>query len=59
MDAMFLPSLERFAANMPFVRGLHLKGRPELPRLAAWFRALDARPSYQQVPSRPAFNLTC
>lgn len=57
VDAMFLPSLERFAANMPFVRGLHLKGRPELPRLDAWFHALDARPTYQQVFSRPALNL--
>lgn len=49
VDTMFMPSLERFAANMPFVRGLPIKGRSDLPHLAAWFEALDARPAYQQV----------
>ncbi len=49
MDILFIPALERFAANMPFVRGLSLKGNPSYPRLNSYYEAMDALPSYQQV----------
>lgn len=51
VDLMFMPSLERFAANMPRARGFRLKDNPDYPHLSAWFDAMDARPAYQQVKS--------
>ena len=52
MDVLYVPAMERFAANMPLVRGFHLRGNPAYPNLAAWFDALNALPSYQQVRPR-------
>ena len=49
MDILFIPALERFAANMPFVRGFSLKGNPSYPRLNSYFEGMDVLPSYQQV----------
>ena len=49
VDVLFIPALERFAANMPLVRGLSLKGNPSYPRLTSYYKAMDALPSYQQV----------
>ena len=50
VDIIYVPALERFAANMSFVRGFHLRGNPAYPNLSAWFDAINALPSYQQVP---------
>lgn len=50
VDTIYVPALERFAANMSFVRGFHLRGNPAYPNLSAWFDAINALPSYQQVP---------
>lgn len=49
VDLMFLPSLERFAANMPRARGFVIKDPAAHPALSKWFEALDSRPSYQKV----------
>ena len=49
MDILYIPALERFAANMPFVRGLSLKGNPSYPCLNAYYEAMDSLPSYQEV----------
>ncbi len=49
MDILYIPALERFAANMPFVRGLSLKGNPSYPCLNAYFEAMDSLPAYQEV----------
>ncbi len=49
MDILYIPALERFAANMPFVRGLSLKGNPSYPCLTAYFEAMDSLPAYQEV----------
>ena len=54
MDILYIPALERFAANMPFVRGLSLKGNPSYPRLNAYYEAMDALPSYQEARSAHA-----
>lgn len=49
VDLMFMPALERFAANIPFVRGMKIRGNPDYPLLDDWFEAMDAKPSYQAV----------
>ena len=46
---MYIPAMERFAANMPFIRGFSLRGNTTYPKLGAWYDAMDALPSYQQV----------
>ena len=43
--------MERFAANMPVVAGLELRGNPRYPRINRWYSAMDARPAYQKVKS--------
>ncbi len=50
-DCLYVSGLERFAANMPAFRGLHLRGNPKFPHLDAWFAAMDAKPAYQRVKS--------
>ena len=50
-DCLYVSGLERFAANMPAFRGLHLQGNPQFPHLDAWFAAMDAKPAYQRVKS--------
>ena len=50
-DCLYVSGLERFAANMPAFRGLHLQGNPKFPHLDAWFAAMDAKPAYQRVKS--------
>jgi glutathione S-transferase len=52
-DLMMAPSLERFAANLPAFRGFDLRAQPGLPRLAAWYDAMEARPSYSTVRGDP------
>lgn len=54
VDAMYIPAMERFAANMPFIRGLSLRDNPAYPNLGAWLDAMNALPSYQQVRRSPA-----
>ena len=55
---MFMPAIERFAAQLPLLRGLHLRGSERWPHIAGWLAALDARPSYQQVKTKPRFFLS-
>ncbi|KAK9829557.1 hypothetical protein WJX72_006479 [[Myrmecia] bisecta] len=50
-DIMYTPALERFAANMPAVRGFHMRDNPDYANLAAWYKAMDLRPAYQKVKS--------
>ena len=52
VDILFIPALERFAANMPFVRGFSMKGNPSYPHLNAYYEAMDALPAYQEVHRR-------
>ena len=43
--------MERFAANMPVVAGLHLKGHTRYPNISRWYKAMDSRSAYQKVKS--------
>jgi hypothetical protein len=43
--------MERFAANMPVVAGLELRGNPRYPKISRWYSAMDSRPAYQKVKS--------
>lgn len=51
VDAMYVPALERLAANLPMVRGFSLRSNPRYPKLAAWYAAMDTRPAYCKVSS--------
>jgi len=35
-DVMYVPSLERFAAQLPLVQGMNMRDNPSYPRLASW-----------------------
>ena len=50
-DCVYVPALERFAANMPLGRGFNLRNNPNFPNLAAWYAAMDSRPAYQKIKS--------
>ena len=50
-DIVFAPSLERLAANLPVLRHVDLRDAERRPNLAAWFKAMDARPSYAKAKS--------
>eukprot|EP00227_Mantoniella_beaufortii_P018280 CAMPEP_0197577012 /NCGR_PEP_ID=MMETSP1326-20131121/1797_1 /TAXON_ID=1155430 /ORGANISM="Genus nov. species nov., Strain RCC2288" /LENGTH=493 /DNA_ID=CAMNT_0043140007 /DNA_START=64 /DNA_END=1545 /DNA_ORIENTATION=- len=52
-DIMLTPQLSRFAANMPAFRGFDMRAHPEFPRVAAWYKALEARPAYAAVRADP------
>ena len=43
--------MERFAANMPVVAGLELRGNPRYPSINRWYSAMDSRAAYQKVKS--------
>ncbi len=43
--------MERFAANMPVVAGVELRGNPRYPKISRWYSAMDSRPAYQKVKS--------
>ena len=50
-DIVFAPALERLAANLPVLRHVDLRDAERRPNLAAWFQAMDARPSYAKAKS--------
>lgn len=50
-DIVHCSAMERFAANMPVVAGLELKGNPRYPNLNRWYSAMDSRAAYQKVKS--------
>ena len=50
-DIFYAPSLERLAANLPVLRHVHLRDAERRPNLAAWFQAMEARPSFARVKS--------
>ena len=51
LDIALWPSLERQAAGLPSFRSYHLRGSQEWPAIAAWFDAMDKRPSVRAVAS--------
>ncbi len=56
VDILYSPHLDRLAANLPVYRGYHIKGNPRLPRINAWFEALNQRPAYHRVKSDDITN---
>lgn len=50
-DIVHCSAMERFAANMPVVAGLKLRGNPRYPKISRWYSAMDSRPAYQKVKS--------
>lgn len=50
-DVVHCSAMERFAANMPVVAGLHLKGHTRYPNISRWYKAMDSRSAYQKVKS--------
>lgn len=48
-DVMYVPSLERFAAQMPTVQGFRMRDNPAYPGLAKWYAAMDDLPAYKKV----------
>jgi glutathione S-transferase len=51
LDVALWPSLERQAAGLPAFRSFALRENADHPAIAAWFRAMDARPAVQAVAS--------
>ncbi len=56
VDIVYSPHLDRLAANLPVFRGYPLKGNARLPRLNAWFEAINQRPAYHRVRSDDTTN---
>jgi len=50
VDITFAPFLERMAASLLYYKGFALRA-PARPRLAAWFAAMEARPTYAAIQS--------
>ena len=50
-DIVHCSAMERFAANMPVVAGVELRGNPRYPKISRWYSAMDSRPAYQKVKS--------
>ncbi|WP_417040671.1 glutathione S-transferase family protein [Cylindrospermopsis raciborskii] len=51
VDIMYIPHLDRLAANLPVYRGYHIHGNSRFPRINAWFAALKERPAFARVKS--------
>ena len=51
VDVTWCSALERLAANLPVLRHVSLRNAETHPNLAAWYAAMNARPSYQAVKS--------
>ncbi|MDJ0581491.1 glutathione S-transferase family protein [Crocosphaera sp.] len=51
VDIMYIPSIERLAANLPTFRGYHLLGNEKYPLLNRWLKAMNKRPNYQRIKS--------
>ena len=50
-DIVHSSAMERFAANMPVVAGLQLRGHARYPNISRWYSAMDSRSAYQKVKS--------
>ena len=50
-DVMYVPSLERFAAQLPTFKGFNVRDNASYPTLSRWYKAMDELPSYQKVRS--------
>ncbi|KAL3147580.1 glutathione s-transferase [Trebouxia sp. C0009 RCD-2024] len=50
-DIVHCSAMERFAANMPVLAGMHLRSHSRYPNISRWYSAMDARPAYQKVKS--------
>lgn len=56
VDAAFVGFLTRCAHNYLFFKGLNVRDEAAWPRLAAWFRAMEALPAYQATKQDAAFE---
>ncbi|MCZ2201302.1 glutathione S-transferase family protein [Cylindrospermopsis raciborskii] len=56
VDIMYIPHLDRLAANLPVYRDYALLGNPRFPRINFWFAAFKERPAFSRVKSDPITN---
>lgn len=48
-DVMYVPSLERFAAQLPTVQGFQMRDNSNYPGLTEWYKAMEGLTAYQKV----------